>query len=162
MHLLIPFFLLTLKRGAKPTNPWKAPLETTTSKGNRAIRDTRDRDSSETIRFQVDKLVANYCERKVPLEARDQIVVTYEVIGSAVTIFENRPPWKEKYGPDWTKMKVAQLRWDPESQFWTMWWADRNGRWSHIQTLSRPLTSRIAFGSWTTTRRELSEDKSPI
>ncbi len=85
----------------------------------------------ETIRFQVNKLVGSYCEQKVPLHLRDKIVVIYEVRGNAVTIFETRPPWREGIGHEWTKSKIAQMRWDSESKLWTMWWADRNGRWLH-------------------------------
>lgn len=83
----------------------------------------------ETIRFTVDKYVGEYCAQKVPPHALHQARVEYEVRGNAVTIFERRAPWREDYGPEWTKLKVAQMRYDPESKTWSMWWADRNGRW---------------------------------
>lgn len=44
---------------------------------------------------------------------------------------ECRSPWREDFGPEWTRSKIAQFRWDPEDGTWTIWWADRNGRWLH-------------------------------
>ena len=84
---------------------------------------------SETVRFAVDKYVGEYCARKTPPHARHQVRVEYEVRGSSVTIFESRAPWREDYGPEWTKLKVAQMRYDLDSKTWSMWWANRNGRW---------------------------------
>lgn len=49
--------------------------------------------------------------------------------GNSVTILERRAPWREDFGPEWSKGKVAQLRYDAESKLWSLWWADRNGRW---------------------------------
>lgn len=83
----------------------------------------------ETIRFQVNKLVGEYCEKRVLPHIRDEIKLVYEVRGNAVTIFETRPPWHEEAGPEWTKTKIAQMRWDPEAKLWSLWWADRNGKW---------------------------------
>lgn len=83
----------------------------------------------ETIRFAVEKYVGEYCAHKVPAHALYQLRVEYEVRGNAVTIFERRAPWREDYGPEWTKLKVAQMRYDPESKTWSMRWADRNDRW---------------------------------
>lgn len=42
-----------------------------------------------------------------------------------MAIFESRPPWREDVEPEWTKTKIAQMRWDPEAKLWSMWWADR-------------------------------------
>lgn len=83
----------------------------------------------ETIRFSIDKFVGEYCARKVPPHAQHQVRVEYEIRGDAVTIFERRAPWREDFGPEWTKLKVAPMRYDPKSKTWSMWWADRNGRW---------------------------------
>ena len=51
------------------------------------------------------------------------------VRGNAITIVERRPPWTEIVGPEWTSMKVAQLRYDRRHRTWTICYADRNQRW---------------------------------
>lgn len=100
----------------------------------------------ETIRFTVDKYVGEYCAQKVPPHALHQVRVEYEVRGNAVTIFERRAPWREDYGPEWTKLKVAQIATTPESKTWSMWWADRNGRWlSYRDFTPSPNTKDCLF-----------------
>ena len=43
-------------------------------------------------------------------DLRDQIRYEFDTSPHAVTIFECRPPWKPEFGPDWTRLIVAQLR----------------------------------------------------
>lgn len=73
--------------------------------------------------------VRRYCETCVPREVRDQIRVEHVVRGNSITIVECRPPWREEAGPDWTKLPYAQLRFDPESKLWSLYWQRANGRW---------------------------------
>lgn len=73
--------------------------------------------------------VKRFCEEQVPADLRDQIRVECEIRGRSVTILEARPPWKEELGPEWTKLRVAQLRYDSDSGRWALHWPDRNGRW---------------------------------
>jgi hypothetical protein len=56
--------------------------------------------------------VRRYCRRRVPPHARDQIRLETVVRGSAITIIERRAPWRDDFGPDWSRLKVAQLRYD--------------------------------------------------
>ena len=85
--------------------------------------------------------VRRYCQRRVPPHAREQVRLESVVRGSAITIIERRAPWRDDLGPEWSRLKVAQLRYDHGA--WTLHWADRNGRWFGIQT----WTPRLA---WTT------------
>ena len=71
--------------------------------------------------------VRRYCQRRVPPHARDQVRLETVVRGSAITIIEWRAPWREDFGPEWSRRKVAQLRCNHGA--WTLHWADRNGRW---------------------------------
>lgn len=73
-------------------------------------------------------LVARYCESRVPERVRDQVRVEYRTRGSAVTIVECRPPWREDLGPEWTEMPVARMKFDAESERWTLYWFDRNSK----------------------------------
>jgi hypothetical protein len=51
------------------------------------------------------------------------------VRGNAITIVERRAPWLPEYGPEWSSLKVAQLRYDAEASTWSLFWRDRNERW---------------------------------
>ena len=71
------------------------------------------------------------------------------VRGKSVTIYECRPPWHPDL-TDWSELKVAQLRHNPEEGEWTLYWADRNGRWHLYDTIGHFDPARRAFvlGSW--------------
>jgi hypothetical protein len=74
-----------------------------------------------------------FCEERTPPEFRDQMRVEAGERGKSVTIFECRPPWPEKEA-EWTRMPIGQLRFDPATALWTLFWADRNDRW-HLYDL---------------------------
>jgi hypothetical protein len=71
--------------------------------------------------------VRRYCERRLPPHARDQVRLETVVRGSAITIIERRAPWRDDFGPEWSRSKIAQLRYDHGT--WTLHRADRSGRW---------------------------------
>jgi hypothetical protein len=54
--------------------------------------------------------------------------VEMEVRGSSVTILETRPPW-EPGATEWSRQPIGQLRYDPSTTLWTLYWADSNDRW---------------------------------
>ena len=56
------------------------------------------------------------------------------VRGSSVTIFDCRPPWHPDLA-EWSQVRVAQLRHDPGTHLWSLYWADRNGRWHRYDDL---------------------------
>ena len=73
--------------------------------------------------------VRRWADQRIPKHVRDEIRIEVGVRGSFVTIFERRPPWRPDGDPEWTKAKIAQLRYDEHLEHWTLYWADRNGRW---------------------------------
>lgn len=75
--------------------------------------------------------IARWCEQRVPAHARDEVRVEHTVRGSSVTILEVRPPWREDFGPEWTKRPIAQLR--HIGGRWQLYRPDRNTRW-HLLT----------------------------
>ncbi len=79
--------------------------------------------------------VRRFCAQRIPLEARDEVRLEVEARGQTVTILEVRPPWQGA-GP-WTRMKIAQLRYDAGNRMWTLYASDRNGRW-HRYTAAPP------------------------
>ena len=72
--------------------------------------------------------IAKYCADRVPTDLRKEVQLKFETRGRSVTIIETRPPWQGGDQP-WTRMKVAQLRYRPESSDWTLHWRNRNERW---------------------------------
>jgi len=70
-----------------------------------------------------------YCEQKVPAHARHQVRVEVEVEPRTLTIVERRAPWREDYGPEWSRSPIARLRWVQRTGVWTLHWRDRHARW---------------------------------
>ena len=71
--------------------------------------------------------IRKYCRARVPPSFRDQIRIEAGVRGSSVSIYECRPPWHPDL-TEWSKVRVAQLRYSAETHHWSLYWADRNGR----------------------------------
>jgi hypothetical protein len=81
----------------------------------------------ELTRKAAEKLVAESCESRVPAHLRDEIRINHKVRGNYITIYEHRPLFMGQ--GEWTSMAVAQFRYAPETQRWTLYCADRNLRW---------------------------------
>lgn len=73
-------------------------------------------------------LVADYCASRSPAKYLDQMRVEYRTRGSTVTIVDCRPPWPGDPGPEWTEQEVARMKYDAESERWTLYWFDRNSK----------------------------------
>jgi hypothetical protein len=56
------------------------------------------------------------------------------VRSNSVTIFDCRPPWHPNL-TEWSKVRVAQLRHSANTHHWSLYWADRNGRWHRYYDL---------------------------
>ena len=70
-----------------------------------------------------------YVDARVPSRVAAQVRMEVVVRGTAVTIVESRPPWRADLGPEWSRFPIAQVRYDPTSTAWTLYWRDRNLRW---------------------------------
>lgn len=84
--------------------------------------------------------VRRYCESKIPPEQRDEVRVDWEVQGRKLTILECRAPWDPASGSEWTRLPVAQLRFDPADNSWALYWSRSGGRWVAYE-LGRSTTS---------------------
>jgi hypothetical protein len=89
----------------------------------------------ELVRKTAERNVGGYCAERVPPHVRDKIKMEYEIRGNSVTIVERRPPWREDFGPEWSCLTVAQLRYEDEK--WALYWSDCNGKW-HLYDLFEP------------------------
>jgi hypothetical protein len=96
---------------------------------------------SDTVRHQAESLLRVFCERRVPVEVRDKINLTYEFRGNSVTLIENRPGFRDP--GKWTAMSIAQFRFDPKNGKWTLYCADRNSKWHEYGDIEP--TSRFEF-----------------
>ncbi len=71
-----------------------------------------------------------FCESRIPQELRNEIRLECSRRGSAITIVERRPPWNpDAIGDEWTTMEIAQLRHDPASKTWSLYWRGSDDRW---------------------------------
>ncbi|GAC1532126.1 MAG: DUF3024 domain-containing protein [Acidimicrobiales bacterium] len=75
-----------------------------------------------------------YCNAKIPSHLRGEARVEADVRGNSVTIFDCRPPWHDRL-TEWSRVPVTQLRYKPATKGWTLYWADRNGRWHRYEDL---------------------------
>ena len=78
--------------------------------------------------------IRKYCRARVPPRLRHQARIEAAVRGNSVTIFDCRPPWHPNL-TEWSKVRVAQLRYSASTHHWSLYWADRNGRWHRYDDL---------------------------
>jgi hypothetical protein len=83
----------------------------------------------------IETKLIEYCERRIPFHARDQVKLIYKIIGDKVSIIETRP---YHMNPSvWTETPIAQFRFNHETKNWVLYWMDRNSRW-HLYDLVKP------------------------
>lgn len=98
----------------------------------------------EITKKKVDQTLAAYCKVRIPPRARDQIRLGYEFRGDRVILFEERPSYRDP--SHWTNMKIAQFRFNPETQKWALYCRDRNSKWHLYKNITpeNELTKLIA------------------
>src|SRR5262249_6711018 len=75
----------------------------------------------------IETKLKKYCEKRVPEEARSEIRLSFKIRGNSVTLTEDRPLF---YGSiRMGGVPIAKFRFDPTTSKWTLYCADRNGRW---------------------------------
>lgn len=84
--------------------------------------------------------VRRWCAARVPERARHQVRVECQVGALHLTIVERRAPWSEDFGPDWTSLPIARLRYSAAERSWTLYRRDRNLRF-HAYDLLAPTPS---------------------
>lgn len=73
----------------------------------------------------------------LPERARGLIRYELDVTDRTLTVLECRPPWREGFGPEWTRFPIARLRYTKTRGEWSLYWRDRNLRF-HEYTLAFP------------------------
>ena len=98
--------------------------------------------------------IAAYCGEKWPVRFADEVRAEHHVRGRHVTICETRAPWDGE--GEWTHQPLAQLRYVPDDERWTLHWADRNSRWHEYRE------GNIFTGSASELLAEIDEDPTCI
>lgn len=83
----------------------------------------------DLVRLAAVHRVDRFCEHRVPAHAHDQVRLESVVRGNSITLVERRAPWHPDYGPEWSSLEIAQLRYDPAAHEWSLYCRDRNERW---------------------------------
>ena len=87
----------------------------------------------DTTSLIIESTLISYIEGKIPAHVRDKVRLSYRFRGNTIILFEHRPAFRT---PDrWTDSTVAQFRYDPGGNNWTLYCADRNSRWHKYDDL---------------------------
>ena len=89
----------------------------------------------EFIKAIIEKKLGLFCNNRVPAHIRNKLNVSFETRANNVTIYENRAPWCSEL-TEWTKMKVAQIRYDEKTTLWRLYCCDRHEKWHQYEPLS--------------------------
>jgi hypothetical protein len=74
----------------------------------------------------------------------DEMRVEMHVDPRAITILECRPPWREDFGPEWTRQEIARLRYTKSTGTWTLYWPDRHSKFHRYEDLEpTPAIDRL-------------------
>jgi Protein of unknown function (DUF3024) len=90
--------------------------------------------------------IQDLCKARVPAEAHERVRVELEHERQAVNIVEYRPPWREDYGLEWTRMPIARLRYIASKGLWTLYYHRHTGRWERypLRGPSRRVTDLLS------------------
>jgi hypothetical protein len=78
-------------------------------------------------REQVQRLLGEFCERRVPPQQRAKVRYEYAIRGSSVTLNEFRPSFARP--GVWTEIAVARFKFDHATGEWSVFWQRANGQW---------------------------------
>ena len=87
----------------------------------------------DTTRLIIESTLISYIEQKIPAHVRDKVRLSYRFRGNTITLFEHRPVFNKQ--SEWTNSAVAQFRYNPSGNKWTLYCADRNSRWHRYDDL---------------------------
>ena len=86
----------------------------------------------------IESKLTEYCERKIPIHARDRVKLIFSIRGSNVTLFLTKPYY---HNPSiWIEYPVAQFRYDNKTNRWTLYSAEKYSKW-HLYAESKPSSN---------------------
>ena len=81
---------------------------------------------SEIELKRIDNTVGAIC-RRIPAHVRDQVRMIYEIEGHAISLYEERPGWKDPN--QWTKYGIAKFRYFRSRREWKLYWMRQDMKW---------------------------------
>jgi hypothetical protein len=95
-----------------------------------------------TLQLQsAEALIEAFCEKRVPLHARSQVRLEYQIRGNSIILIERRIPWNDSDG-ERTSSPTAKFTFDQKRHLWKLLWHDQNGSFHNFDP---PIeSSRIA------------------
>ncbi|WP_066637010.1 DUF3024 domain-containing protein [Desulfolucanica intricata] len=88
---------------------------------------------SEFTKKQVEVKIGAFCKNLIPSYLKSELRSSFSTRGNCVTIYEEQPAFDNP--KEWIKIKVAQLRFNPEAKEWTLYWCDQNDRWHRYKEI---------------------------
>ncbi len=73
-------------------------------------------------------MIKRRCRKMIPPPFRDEVRVEVTRRGNSVTLWERRPLASGPPG-QWSRMRIAQLRHEPASGTWSLYWPDGRDKW---------------------------------
>lgn len=87
--------------------------------------------------------VRRWCERRVPEHACSQVRMECEIAARHLTVVERRAPWREDFGPEWSRLPIARLRYSQTTKQWSLYWRDRNLKFHRYDNTAPTTDIRI-------------------
>src|SRR3972149_3908345 len=72
----------------------------------------------ELVRRAAEKRIRDYCERRIPARIRNEMRLGGGIEGDALTLVARR-----------RGRGTSRFRYEPRLGVWSLFWADRHGRW---------------------------------
>ena len=107
----------------------------------------------DSIRVAAEAHLDRFIVNLIPKHAQNKVRIGYVAKGMAITLFEQRPHWKDK--TIWIKSDVARVRYTKAYGEWTLYFKDRNENWHAYD----PLPPTPDFGA---VLREIKADPTGI
>ena len=101
--------------------------------------------------------VRRFCDQRVPAEARDEVCLEVTTRAATITIVERRPLWQGGPGA-WTRMSIAQLRYDTAAGTWTCTGRTATDAGTATTTSTQPPSSTTSSRTSTRTSSSCSGD----
>lgn len=69
----------------------------------------------------------------LPPRPDDVVRIELDIDPRALTAYECRPPWREDFGPEWSRTPIARFRYTQSRREWALYWADRHSRFHRYE-----------------------------
>ena len=80
----------------------------------------------EAEQRRAERLFKDFCEKRIPPRARDQVRMLYRITGRKVILIESRPYYADP--TKWSEMPIAQFEYDISTKEWSLYAYDRNDK----------------------------------